>query len=151
MMNLVCLGKYPIHINELSTFCADPVVVLTLSRTYIELTLHLQIFRWLNELLIPNKTTNSDNFINNHFLTTYERFNRFSLSKYYFTTHQVFYGTCWWYFCVQHLCHVSLFTSLPLSMPSYMPMSVSAYVSASILTYVSTSTSENVNTHVSLS
>ena len=70
IMNLVYVKKVPIYINELSAWCAAPVVVQSYSRTYKELTLYLKIIRWLHELLRPNETTSFNQSINNYPLTT---------------------------------------------------------------------------------
>ena len=35
IMNLVCVGKYPIYINELSAYCAALVIIIICNITYI--------------------------------------------------------------------------------------------------------------------
>ena len=45
MINLVYVVNYPIYIYELSVYCSAPVIILSCTGSYIELTLYLRIFR----------------------------------------------------------------------------------------------------------
>ena len=59
MMNLVCVGKDPIYINEFSEWFSSPVAILSCTITYIEFTLYTQNFRLLHELLRPKRPQTS--------------------------------------------------------------------------------------------
>ena len=94
IMNSVCVVRYPLYIYGWCAWFAVPDFIPSGTRRYIELTLYPWIFRWIQELLIPYKTTYAHNYINNLYLITYERFNRLIPEKKIHTTYQMLYGDC---------------------------------------------------------